>query len=113
MSTQTPTIYVPRSIAREKTFQNGGSILSVSFHAESLLAFIREHTNDRGYFNITIRKRREVGKHDETHSVCLDTWTPKAGVQQMRQAVQATQVTMSSPRSARDATPEEQTDVPF
>lgn len=72
-----PKTYVPGSSARLKTFSNGKSILKLGFHAEKLIAFIREHTNERGYVNLGISERRQVSEHKDTHCVWLDTWKPE------------------------------------
>lgn len=63
--------------AKKKNFDNGGSILNIGVKAEDLTAFIAEHTNDRGYLNLTVQERREVGQYGDTHMVTLDTWEPK------------------------------------
>ena len=62
--------------AKKKNFDNGGSILNIGINAETLTAFIAEHTNERGYLNLTVQERREAGRYGDTHSVALDTWEP-------------------------------------
>ena len=69
--------YVPKSSAKEVTFQDGGSLIRLSFKAAELVEFINQHANAKGYINLTVAKRREVGQYGDTHSVCLDTWQPK------------------------------------
>ena len=32
--------------------------------------------NERGYINLSVGNRREVGKHGETHSVWINDWKP-------------------------------------
>jgi len=75
----TAPIYLKCS-AKKKVFANGGSLLNVGIKAEDLTAFIAQHTNERGYVNLTIKERREEGRYGDTHTVTLDTWvaTPKA-----------------------------------
>ena len=51
--------------AKEKIFANGGSVLNIG---------IKAHTNERGYLNLNISKRNEVGQYGDTHSISLDTW---------------------------------------
>lgn len=65
--------------AKEKTFSNGGSIIKVGVKVADLIAFAQQHGNERGYLNLTIGARREVGQYGDTHTVTLDTFTPKAG----------------------------------
>lgn len=99
-------IYVPGSSAKAHRFQDGNHILKLGFHVEALEEFIKAHTNDRGYLNLVVSKRREPGKHGETHSVYLDDWQPRRE---------------GSTGSTRPATPtadspepvEQQDDVPF
>lgn len=65
--------------AKKKSFPNGGSVLNIGVKAEDLTAFIADHTNARGYVNLTVKERRETGRYGDTHLVVLDTWeaTPK------------------------------------
>lgn len=70
------TIYVPKcsAKARQTPF---GEALRLSFKAEDLIAFARQHANAKGYLNLDVTKRREPGTYGDTHSVKLDTWQPK------------------------------------
>lgn len=63
--------------AKGKTFNNGGSIIKLGVKVEDLIAFAKQHANDRGYVNLVIQQRREVGNYGDTHSVVLDTYEPK------------------------------------
>jgi hypothetical protein len=63
--------------AKEKTFASGGSILNLGFKVSDLVEFAQLHANDRGYLNLCVQSRREVGKFGDTHSVTLDTWVAK------------------------------------
>lgn len=68
-------IYAPVSAkARDGRF---GEEFSISFNVEKMLAFIKEHKTAKGYVNLKMNKRRDVGKFGETHSVTLDTWQPR------------------------------------
>ena len=69
----TEKIYL-KSSAKEKIFANGGSVLNIGIKAEELIQFIQAHTNERGYLNLNISKRNEVGQYGDTHSISLDTW---------------------------------------
>ncbi len=71
-----PKLYVPKSSAREKQFDSGGSIIRLSFHAATLVEFVKNHTNEKGWINLNVSERREVSQHGDTHSVSLDTWKP-------------------------------------
>lgn len=67
--------------AKEKVFSNGGSILNLGIKVADLLEFAQRHANERGYLNLCVQSRRELGKFGDTHTVSLDTWVakPKAG----------------------------------
>jgi len=79
MSDKAPLIFLKCS-AKKKIFPNGGSLINIGVKATDLTEFIAQHTNERGYVNLTVKKRREEGRYGDTHSVTLDTWvaTPKA-----------------------------------
>jgi hypothetical protein len=65
--------YVPKSNARvQKT--NFGDILKLGFNAESLIDFIKQHTNDRGYINFDVMPRKETDQYGNSHSVVLNEW---------------------------------------
>lgn len=63
--------------AREKTFANGGSLLNIGVKVADLLEFAQRHATPSGYLNLCVQARREAGKFGDTHTVTLDTWTPK------------------------------------
>ena len=80
MNDQKPKTYL-NCQAKEFTFPNtGGTIINIGVRAEELIAFAHQHGNPRGYVNLTISKRREVGQYGQTHSVYLDTYEPKTQV---------------------------------
>ncbi len=60
--------------AKERTFNNGGSVINISIKVDDLIRFANEHKNERGYLNLTVQARREVGQYGDTHSVTLDTY---------------------------------------
>jgi len=64
--------------AKEKTFSNGGSIIKLGIKVADLIAFAQQHGNERGYLNLCIGARREVGQYGDTHTVTLDSFTPRA-----------------------------------
>lgn len=65
---------------KEKKFEGGGSIISVTLDMDLL---IKEY-NNHGYvaqmggrkLRIDISTRRTVGEYGDTHSVTLNTWHP-------------------------------------
>ena len=68
-------IYVPKSSAKARQTPYGEKI-SLSFKVEELVAFATAHANAKGYLNLTLSARKEVGQWGDTHSLKLDTWTP-------------------------------------
>lgn len=63
-------IYIKASVKKS----NYG--LKFSGKAEDVIKQIKEHTNEKGYFNWNISERKEAGKYGETHYVTVDTWKP-------------------------------------
>lgn len=66
----------------DKTFINGsckaitgtyGEFYNISFKVEEL----QKHANEKGYVNITMSKRKEVGQYGDTHSFTLNEWKAK------------------------------------
>jgi hypothetical protein len=72
------TIYLKCS-AKEKRFASGSSLVNIGVKAEDLRAFLDAYTNERGWLNLTVKERREVGKYGDTHMVTLDTWDGAGG----------------------------------
>ena len=64
-------IYIKGAAARQK-----GKLLLLSFNTDALIAFIGQHTNEKGRLNLKIVERREPGKYGETHDILLDTFVP-------------------------------------
>lgn len=52
--------------------------ISIGVKVEDLIAFATQHGNERGYLNLEIKERREVGQYGDTHSVTLDTFVPNS-----------------------------------
>jgi hypothetical protein len=62
--------------ARDTQF---GQIIKLGVKADDLIAFAREHVNSRGYLNLDIVARKEVGQYGDTHSVALDDYVKGSG----------------------------------
>ena len=71
-------IYAPIN-AKQVEFKSGKSILKLGINVDSLIVFLKDHRNEKGYVNLGISERKAVGKHGETHTVWLDTWKPTYG----------------------------------
>lgn len=66
------TIYINKCSIKEKTFDNGGSVLNCSFHIDELITY----KNENGWVNLTICERREVSDKGHTHYAKLNNYTP-------------------------------------
>lgn len=68
--------YLDGFIIKEKTFNNGNTILNVAINAEQLVRFVNEHADERGWLRIGISKRLKPSEKGVTHCAWLDTWKP-------------------------------------
>ena len=50
--------------------------IKLSGKVDRIIEELNKHKNDKGYINLELTERREVGKYGETHSVKVDTWEP-------------------------------------
>lgn len=73
--------YVPKCGVKTVTFQDGGEMFKLNFHAETLINFVKANTNEKGYITFGMTERREPSQYGDTHSLWLDTWKPKEGGQ--------------------------------
>lgn len=64
--------------AREKTFDNGGSVINLSICLDDLLKLPKtQDKSGRAYVKLTIAPRKTEGKYGETHAIYEDTYQPK------------------------------------
>ena len=56
-----------------------GPVVRWGVKVDDLVAFVKQHVNDRGYINLEIIPRKEQGRFGETHSVILDDFQPQTG----------------------------------
>jgi hypothetical protein len=82
-------IYAPITIKEIST--KYGVMLKVSFHKNKLIPFIEENANAKGYVNLDVCQRKNVGQYGETHSAVLDTWQPNQPAQPTRTETPASQ----------------------
>ncbi len=65
-----------------KQFVNGASCKAVKgqfgefFNISLNLEKLAQYQNEKGYVNLTMSKRQEVGQYGETHSFKLNDWKP-------------------------------------
>lgn len=48
--------------------------IKFSGKTEDFINQLREITNDKGYFNLEIKKRKETGKFGDTHYIVVDEY---------------------------------------
>jgi len=63
--------YVASSI-KQKTFDNGGSVLNAAFKVDDL-----KKNSKKGWVNITIAERREPSEKGATHYAYVNEFEPK------------------------------------
>lgn len=68
--------YVNGIFLKEKTFNNGGSILNASINYVKFMEELQKHVNDKGYVNIQFCKRKSTDDKGNTHYAVLNTYTP-------------------------------------
>ena len=68
--------YINGLTVKQVDFKDGGNILKVGVNVAKLIEQLQQNTNEKGYVNLAISKRKEPGKYGETHCVWLDTWKP-------------------------------------
>ena len=71
-----PTIFVP-AICKEITFSSGHSIIRVSVNVKAITAFLEANRGESDWCNMELVKRKETGKHGETHFLRLSNWKPE------------------------------------
>ena len=51
--------------------------IKFSGKTDEVIAQLQAITNEKGYFNLEIQKRKQVGNYGETHYVKVDEWKPE------------------------------------
>jgi hypothetical protein len=83
MSQQNQSKVFARGIYVNKKLIAGKELVELSFNADSFIAFLQEHKDEKGYVRVACWPKREADKYG-THNAELNTWkpTPKAEVSQ-------------------------------
>jgi hypothetical protein len=66
--------YINKVTLKESKFS-----IKFSGKTEEFIEQIKAITNEKGYFNLEIQKRKEPGKYGDTHYLKVDEWKPKEG----------------------------------
>ena len=111
MSDYKKKTYVGKSKAKSQN-TNFGLILKLGFHAETLIAFAKEHANAAGYLNLDIVPRREPDQYGNDYSVALNDWKPDSS--EARQAQPETRLAApKAEKPSEDQSPKDDSDLPF
>lgn len=62
------------------TLKEGKFSIKFSGKTDEVIAQLLAITNDKGYFNLEIGKKKEVGKYGDTHYLKVDDWKPEQKV---------------------------------
>ena len=73
---------------KEKTFDNGGSIISISVALEDYPKEFLTEYNGKRYLRLDVCKKREVDQYGKSHYVAVNTWKPEEQQQQPQQQSQ-------------------------
>jgi len=58
--------------------------IKFSGKTDEVIAQLLAITNEKGYFNLEIQKRKEAGKYGDTHYVKVDEWKPEQKTDSMQ-----------------------------
>jgi len=70
------TIYI-NGIKIKEVETKYGTLLKLGINVDKFVSEMEKHKNEKGYVNLNVNKRKEVGQYGDTHSVSLDTWKPE------------------------------------
>jgi len=75
-----------RGNSKEVTFDNGGSLINLSFNVNDFLSGdgqqnIADFADDKGWVKITVAPKREVDQYGNTHSLYLNEYRPDPNYQ--------------------------------
>jgi len=59
--------------------------IKFSGKTDEVIAQLQAITNEKGYFNLEILKRKQVGNYGETHYIKVDEWKPEQKANQAPQ----------------------------
>ena len=54
-----------------------GEFFNISINVEKL----KQYANEKGYVNMTLSKRKEIGQYGDTHYFTLNEWKPEGNAQ--------------------------------
>lgn len=64
--------YINKVKLRETRFS-----MKMSGKTEDFINQLQEITNEKGYFNLEIKKRKQASEYGDTHYLQVDEWKPK------------------------------------
>ena len=84
--TKNPITFAEGVYIREKTFDNGSSVINIDFNAKDFCNFMKEHVNDKGFVTTTIQKSQKADASRPMY-MKLNTFSPK---QAAKEALEST-----------------------
>jgi hypothetical protein len=76
-NTKTDKVFIDGLWIKQRTFENGGSVLKVSVLVDKFIDVLKKYKKSDGFVNLVISARREVKENGESHFATLDTFIPK------------------------------------
>jgi hypothetical protein len=67
---------------KEKTFENGGSIISLSVCLDEYPKEYLTDFNGKRYLKLDVCRKREIDQYGKSHYVAVNTWQPEQVQQQ-------------------------------
>ena len=74
-TTRNKRVFADGLWVKQKTFDDGGSILCLAVVADKLSKFLNEHKSESGFVNLVIREK-QFPDAKSTHICYLDEWKP-------------------------------------
>ena len=71
------TTFADGTYLREKTFNDGGSVINLSVSVDKFTEFLKKHKKEDGFVRLVISKKRTPDEKS-THFMKLDTFVPQA-----------------------------------
>ena len=62
---------------KEKTFENGGSIISLSVCLDEYPKEYLTEFNGKRYLKLDVCRKREIDQYGKSHYVAVNTWQPE------------------------------------
>ncbi len=71
------TVFADGTFLREKTFNDGGSVINLSISVDKFTEFLKKYKKEDGFVRLVISKKRNPDEKS-SHFMKLDTFVPQA-----------------------------------